>query len=283
MKKRRAYGGIVCDEFGYVLLREPQDHFGGYMWTFPKGAPKPGESPQQTALRRVLEETGVEASIDESVPGVYEGDTSTTSFFLMSRLRDTGRFDDRATKSIQWVRFSKAPSFIRKTENLTGRNRDLAVLGAALQIRTELAQSGHLKPQVSPPPPELNGICTCSLPLPAYCPAVEVAESCVAAGCSIALDQGCQDHNSLDQNDPRLIEAADVIVERLVDAREDRNKVAEYARELYVRGNFPGSSLPKAVSRGHVAAHILREGRISRASTTTSSRSTRRRIRFIGV
>jgi len=68
MEKRKTYGGVVCDEFGYMLLREPKDHFGGYVWTFPKGVPRSGESPQQTALRKVLEETGVEASIDEPVP-----------------------------------------------------------------------------------------------------------------------------------------------------------------------------------------------------------------------
>ena len=56
MKKIKAYGGIVCDEFGYVLLVEPQDHFGGYTYTFPKGKPRLGESPQQTALRKVREE-----------------------------------------------------------------------------------------------------------------------------------------------------------------------------------------------------------------------------------
>ena len=42
VKKKRTYGGIACDEFGYVLLRAPNDHFGGYMWTFPNGVPNPG-------------------------------------------------------------------------------------------------------------------------------------------------------------------------------------------------------------------------------------------------
>ena len=247
MEKRKTYGGVVCDEFGYMLLREPKDHFGGYVWTFPKGVPKPGESPQQTALRKVLEETGVEASIDEPVPGVYEGDTSKSSFFLMSRVRDTGRFDDGATESVRWVRFDGVHALIRKTENLAGRSRDLAVLGAALQIRRELTESGRLKPQVSPPPPGLEGICTCSLPLPAYCPAVEVSESCVRVGCSIAHDQGCAEHDSLEKDDPRLIEAANLLAERLVLTPEKRKGVAEYARELYVRDSFPGSSLPKAV------------------------------------
>ena len=246
MVMRKTYGGIVCDEFGYILLREPKDHFGGYVWTFPKGVSKPGESPQQAALRKVLEETGVEASIDEPVPGVYEGDTSSSSFFLMSRVQESGRLDGR-TSSICWVRFAGAPKLIRKTENLAGRNRDLAVLGAALQIRAELAETGGLRPQVPSPPAGLEGICLCSVPLPAYCPAVEVSESCVGVGCSIALEQGCVDHDSIDKDDPRLIKAADILAERLVRGPDDRVSVATYARELYVRDDHPGSSLSKAV------------------------------------
>jgi ADP-ribose pyrophosphatase YjhB (NUDIX family) len=246
MKKRKTYGGIVCDEFGYILLREPKDHFGGYVWTFPKGVSKPGESSQETALRKVLEETGVEASIDATVPGVFEGDRSKSSFFLMSRVRESGRLDGR-TSSISWVRFSRAPELIRKTENLTGRNRDLAVLGAALQIRAELAETGGLRPQVPPPPAGLQGICLCSVPLPAHCPSVEVSESCVSVGCSIAIEQGCQEHDSLQENDPRLVKAANILAKRLVLNPKDRKSVAKYARELYIRDNYPGSSLAKAV------------------------------------
>lgn len=171
MSKKKTYGGIVFDEFGYVLLREPKDHYGGYVWTFPKGAPTSGESPERAALRRVLLETGVEALIEEPIPGVYEGDTSISSFFLMSRVRESGCSDSR-TQSIKWVKFLEAPSVIRMTENLAGRHRDLAVLGAALQIRRELMQNGRLQPEVASPPPELEGICTCSVPLPAHCPTV---------------------------------------------------------------------------------------------------------------
>lgn len=43
--KRAAFGGVVVDAEGRVLLREPADHFGGYVWTFPKGRPDANESP----------------------------------------------------------------------------------------------------------------------------------------------------------------------------------------------------------------------------------------------
>ena len=246
MAKRKTFGGIVCDEFGYLLLREPKDHFGGYSWTFPKGVARPGESPQETALRKVREETGLEATIEESVPGVFEGDTSVASYFLMSRVRDAGCFDE-STQSIRWVRFGGVPALIRETENLPGRNRDLAVLGAAMQIRAELVEAGRFRPHVAPTPPSLEGICTCSLPLPAHCPAVEISKSCVAVQCPIALEQSCEDHDSIEENDSRLMKATRALVRRLVSRPEDRRSVTQYARELYVRGNHLGSSLPKAV------------------------------------
>lgn len=33
-----AYGGVIVDTEGRVLLREPSDHFDGYVWTFSKAA-----------------------------------------------------------------------------------------------------------------------------------------------------------------------------------------------------------------------------------------------------
>ena len=59
-----------------MLLREPANHFGGYVWTFPKGRVDAGETPQQAALREVLEETGYTARITGLVPGMFEGDTT---------------------------------------------------------------------------------------------------------------------------------------------------------------------------------------------------------------
>ena len=52
-----AYGGVLIDPSGRVLLREPTGHFGGYAWTYAKGRPDPGESPSDAALREGRERT----------------------------------------------------------------------------------------------------------------------------------------------------------------------------------------------------------------------------------
>jgi diadenosine hexaphosphate hydrolase (ATP-forming) len=56
-------GGIVRNPAGDILLiRYPTTRGGG--WTFPKGHVETGESLEVTALREVLEECGVTASIE---------------------------------------------------------------------------------------------------------------------------------------------------------------------------------------------------------------------------
>jgi 8-oxo-dGTP pyrophosphatase MutT (NUDIX family) len=46
-----------------LLVGREQHHRNGRLWALPKGTPLPGESPQQTALREVREETGIEVAI----------------------------------------------------------------------------------------------------------------------------------------------------------------------------------------------------------------------------
>lgn len=56
-------GGLVFDSQGRVLLIRDRQ---GY-WVFPKGHTDPGETPEQTARREVLEETGISGRIVTSL------------------------------------------------------------------------------------------------------------------------------------------------------------------------------------------------------------------------
>lgn len=127
------YGGVVFDDDDRVLLREPTNHFDNYVWTFAKGAPDGDETPQQTALREVCEETGVEAEIVGLVPGVFAGGTGTTVFFLMTRVAEQplGSKAKRETSQIRWATEDEAKELIALTTNPIGRKRDPAVLEAA--------------------------------------------------------------------------------------------------------------------------------------------------------
>jgi 8-oxo-dGTP pyrophosphatase MutT (NUDIX family) len=135
--KKVAYGGVVFSPDGLVLLREPKNHFDGYVWTFPKGRPDPGESPQAAALRETLEESGVQARIVSPIPGDFAGGTTINRYFHMSAEAGTGGVldDDPETSSIRWVSPDEARKLIAQTTNAKGRERDLSVLEAALELR----------------------------------------------------------------------------------------------------------------------------------------------------
>lgn len=137
--KKVAYGGVVFDTNGLVLLREPRNHFDGYVWTHPKGRPDPGESPEQTALRETREETGVDARIVAPIPGEYAGGTTINRYFLMQAPSGSGGVaaDDPETLAVRWFSIADAEAHIRKTSNPKGRERDLSVLWAALALRSQ--------------------------------------------------------------------------------------------------------------------------------------------------
>lgn len=99
-----ACGGVVIDDDGRVLLREPANHFGGAAWTFPKGRPNEGEDPAKTALRETLEETGVSAEIvgGKPIPGSFPGTVTHTVYFLMWPTGER-RPPDKETWGVRWA------------------------------------------------------------------------------------------------------------------------------------------------------------------------------------
>ena len=133
-----AYGGVVIDTKGRILLREPSGHFDGFVWTFSKGRPRPGETEQETALRETLEETGVVAAIVERIPGTFACGTTENIYFLMRPTGEAGEPHDE-TDSVCWAATpERARRMISETTNAIGRARDLGVLEAALALDSEL-------------------------------------------------------------------------------------------------------------------------------------------------
>jgi 8-oxo-dGTP pyrophosphatase MutT (NUDIX family) len=137
---KKAYGGVVMNAAGEVLLREPAHHYHGYAWTFAKGKPLLGESPAETALREVFEETGVRAKILLRLPGSFDGSRTSNEYFLMSVIEETGQFDSE-TAAVRWATRDEAAELILQTLKPRRRRRDLRVLKLAYALFDSLSKT----------------------------------------------------------------------------------------------------------------------------------------------
>lgn len=130
---KQAYGGVLVNDQGQVLLRRVTNNFGGYVWTYPKGRPDAGETPEEAALRETREETGFTAEIVCQLPGAFGGEVTSTTMYLMRPVGEPGPFSWE-TAEIRWVDPADAPALIAETTHKTGRERDLAILSAAVTL-----------------------------------------------------------------------------------------------------------------------------------------------------
>ncbi len=88
-------------------------------WTLPKGTPDPGETVEETAVREVKEETGLEVRIVEPLPSieytfVKEGTRfhKTVHYFLMAPIGGDLSRHDAEFERVRWVPFDEAGSLL---------------------------------------------------------------------------------------------------------------------------------------------------------------------------
>lgn len=88
-------------------------------WTLPKGTPDPGETIEQTALREVAEETGLQVRIVADLPSIeytfVQNGTrihKTVHYFLMEPTGGDLSRHDREFEQVAWIPFSQAPSLL---------------------------------------------------------------------------------------------------------------------------------------------------------------------------
>ena len=130
------FGLVVFNEDGQVLLREPDDHFAGYSFTFSKRRAEAGEHLLDTALREPLEETDHKPDIIGHIQRTFIGGSmnSANNFYLGFDTR--GQVDPQAeerhkeTWSVRWATREQAVGLIKKTTD-GDRERDLGTLHAA--------------------------------------------------------------------------------------------------------------------------------------------------------
>ncbi|HEX5240597.1 MAG TPA: NUDIX hydrolase [Candidatus Limnocylindrales bacterium] len=88
-------------------------------WTLPKGTPNDGETLEETALREVTEETGLDVRIVEPLSSIdytfVQSGTrihKTVHYFLMEPVGGDLSRHDHEFERVRWVRFADAPGLL---------------------------------------------------------------------------------------------------------------------------------------------------------------------------
>jgi 8-oxo-dGTP pyrophosphatase MutT (NUDIX family) len=91
----------------------------GVTWTLPKGTPDHGETTEQTALREVAEETGLEVRIVAPLPSIeydfiQDGTRihKTVHYFLMEPVGGDLAGHDHEFETVRWVPFAEAGALL---------------------------------------------------------------------------------------------------------------------------------------------------------------------------
>lgn len=135
-------GGIVIrQESGHAWLvvgsrRRERD---GWTWTLPKGTPYPGETREQTALREVAEETGLEVRITAPCGSIeyrfIQGGQricKTVHYFLMEPVGGDLAAHDHEFEQVRWIPFAEAGSMLTFETERALVARAAEVIGEAM-------------------------------------------------------------------------------------------------------------------------------------------------------
>ena len=140
-------GGVVaraCGDDVEIVVCGFDSQPGHVVWGLPKGTPEKGETREQTALREVNEETGLQVSIEEFVNSIeysFEryGDGAAchkvVHFYLMSSNGGDVALHDHEFDYVRWFPASEA------METLTYDN-EVQVVKNALHIISKKAGTG---------------------------------------------------------------------------------------------------------------------------------------------
>jgi 8-oxo-dGTP pyrophosphatase MutT (NUDIX family) len=91
----------------------------GVTWSLPKGTPNHGESREQTAVREVAEETGLDVRITEPFESIEYSFVQhgtriqkTVHYFLMEPTGGDLSRHDREFEQVRWIAFADAPGLL---------------------------------------------------------------------------------------------------------------------------------------------------------------------------
>jgi 8-oxo-dGTP pyrophosphatase MutT (NUDIX family) len=117
-RTERSAGGVVSRRTPdgiEIALAARRTRRGELAWGLPKGLIEPNEDPVEAALREVLEETGLEAEIDEDLGSIsyfYQwegvGVRKTVRFFLMHMTGGDLADHDHEMEEVRWFPLADA-------------------------------------------------------------------------------------------------------------------------------------------------------------------------------
>jgi 8-oxo-dGTP pyrophosphatase MutT (NUDIX family) len=136
-------GGIVIRHDSgraWIVVGSRRRERDGRTWTLPKGTPKPGETREETALREVAEETGLQVRITAPFDSIeyrfVQGGQrihKTVHYYLMDPIGGDLAGHDHEFEQVRWITFDEASTMLTfETERvLVARAAELVGAGDA--------------------------------------------------------------------------------------------------------------------------------------------------------
>lgn len=127
-------------------------------WTLPKGTPVTGETAEETAIREVGEETGLQVRITGRLPSIEYSFVQrgmrihkTVHYFLMEPIGGDLSLHDREFEEVRWTRFDEATCILAfETERNLVMSAAMAIGAPVGQPDPGNASPGALEPASDP-------------------------------------------------------------------------------------------------------------------------------------
>ena len=108
MEKEKSCGCIVIDNGKVLLIQHLKGH-----WDIPKGHMEAGETEQETALREVKEETGVDVEVISDKRYTLEytvenGNLKEVIYFIAKKIGGEETAQETEVSEIRWLAFDEA-------------------------------------------------------------------------------------------------------------------------------------------------------------------------------